>query len=115
MRAKHGDGTMGSLIEINDTLKLRIDQGMPERPVVAKQYKFRLPEKRLFHSPPTRVFLVQEIDGKWKYIGHAIIIKQIINSKDNTTSGVFEITKIYDEKYAKLATINEAPQGKSYY
>jgi hypothetical protein len=88
---------------------------MPKNPVIGEQYEFHLSEKRLFHLPPVRVFLVHQINGKWKYIGHALIIEQTINSRNNTTSGIFKITKIYEEEYARLASVNEAPQGKSYY
>lgn len=106
---------MGSLIEINDTLKLTYQQGMPLSPEMDKEYNFCIKDRRLYHMAPVRVFLVNNINGKWKYIGHCIIISQTIDAILNTTSGKFKVTKIYDGEYAKLATINEAPSGKSFY
>lgn len=106
---------MGSSIEINDTLKLTLEQGMPENPALGMKYNFHLPGERLYHRPPTRVFLVHSLNGKWKYIGHALVLEQTIHSETQSTSGIFEIKKIYDDAYAKLCTINEAPIGQSYY
>jgi len=81
---------MGSFIEINDTLQITTDQGFPKvlnlarhlkKPFVAANFKgkvfsFDKPDLRLYHSAPTRVFLVQNIKGKWLYWGHCLIIEQ---------------------------------------
>lgn len=106
---------MGSLIEINDTLKITTEQGMPEVIELGQRYTFSLSDERLFHRPPVRVFLVHEINGYWKYIGHVQIVEQTINSDRRTTKGIFEVTKLYDSVYARIVSINEAPQGKSYF
>lgn len=118
---------MGSLIEVNDTLKISTDRGFPaglriEDHVsgrdsaalfVGQEFSFWNEGERLYHRAPTRVFLVEEINGKWLYWGHALITEQTIMS--GKTKGVFRITKIYDPKYQFQATQNEAPEGKSYF
>ncbi len=106
---------MGTTIEINDTLKLTDERGFPASPTVGCNYEFRLPGQRLFHRPPVRVFLVHEIDGKWRFVGHAFVLTQQLCSESDTTSGVYRIAKLYDEEYSRLATRNESPAGKSYY
>jgi len=120
---------MGSLIEINDTLQLTYEQGFPvslslknhqEAPLEHSTYRgqvfeFTKEDIRIFHTPPTRVFLVQGIDGKWLYWGHVFIIEQSINSETKTTRGKYTIEKLYDPQYQKVVTINEAPLGKSYF
>jgi hypothetical protein len=106
---------MGSLIEFNDTLKLKPENGMPTNPQIGETYRFHLKDERLYHRAPLRVFLVSEINEKWKFIGHAIVLEQTINSETHSTSGVFKITKLYDEEYARIVTINESPPGKSFY
>ena len=119
---------MGSAIEINDTLKLSNERGFPSdlnleahvndpattlSKVAGKQLPFWNPGERLYHRPPTRVFLVQEIEGKWLYWGHAMVREQTI--ADGKTSGSFEVVKVYAPKYQRAATVNEAPAGKSYF
>ena len=119
---------MGSLIEINDTLKISKERGFPKEllleehvahsdqtfeKVKGKRFQFWNKDERLYNRAPTRVFLVEEIDGKWLFWGHALIREQTIS--EGKTSGVFEITKINDPEYQRLVTINEAPSGKSYF
>ena len=73
---------MGSKIEINDTLKISKGRGFPEgltleghvrepqasKAFLSMEFNFRNPDERLYHRPPTRVFLVEEMpDGKWLY------------------------------------------------
>jgi len=73
---------MGSFIEINDTLQLTMEQGFPKslnyekhkaKPFITSDFKDKVfefkgkPNIRVFHSPPVRNFLVQNIDGKWLY------------------------------------------------
>lgn len=121
---------MGSNIEINDTLQLSLEQGFPKEllleaflkapeqtavEIIGKVYQFTKDDIRLFHPVPTRVFLVQNLGGKWIYWGHVLILEQTINSETKTTSGKFKITKIYSPEYMKLATINEAPEGRGYF
>lgn len=119
---------MGSPIEINDTLKISKERGFPKElnleeyvrnpelsseKVAGKQFSFWNEGERLYHRSPTRVFLVEEIEGKWLYWGHARIKEQTI--KENRTEGLFEIIKLYSPEYQKLATNNESPKGKSYF
>ena len=111
---------MGSLIKINDTLKISKDRGFPNMIIegdntkfIKREFNFWNNDERLYHRPPTRVFLVEEIDGKWLYWGHALIVEQTI--KEGKTFGIFRIVKIYDSEYQKLVTINESLEGKSYY
>jgi len=118
---------MGSPIEINDTLKISKERGFPAEITLeahkqnsfnveqfkGKKFSFWNNDERLYHRPPTRVWLVEEIDGKWLHWGHAMILKQTI--ENGKTSGEFEIVKIYDPEYQKAFTMNEAPPGKSYF
>jgi len=120
---------MGSYIEFNDTLQLTTEQGFPaeldlqkhlQKPFTAEQFKdrvFTFKDKqniRLFHPAPTRVFLVHNIDGKWLYWGHCLIIEQTINAETKTTSGKFIITKIYDPKHQQSMSREEVDLGKEY-
>ncbi len=119
---------MGSIIEINDTLKISKDRGFPlclsleehiknpndSEGLVGVEREFKNPGIRLYNLKPSRVFLVEELpDGKWLYWGHAQITTQMINQ--DSTSGKYKITKIYDPEYQRLVTINESPKGKSYF
>lgn len=97
---------MGSIIEINDTLQITKLQGFPEeleiekhleRPLTAESFKdkvFEFNNKsniRFYHVPPVRVFLVENLNGKWIYWGlvHILEIKHDYISK--TTSGKYKI------------------------
>ncbi len=119
---------MGSQIKINDTLKIRKERGFPAQlsleehlrnpdatlpKVTGIKFEFWNTDERLYHRPPTRVWLVEEIDGKWLYWGHALVRTQTI--EPGKTYGEFEIIKIYDPEYQKQVTINESPAGKSYF
>ena len=127
---------MGSFIEINDTLQITTEQGFPsdvldldkhsKHPITLNSIsddnrEFRFKDKknaRIYHSPPTRIFLVHNIDGKWLYWGHAMMVEQSIDSRDEdnkTTSGRARIVKVYDPEYQKQITMNESPKGKSYF
>ena len=118
---------MGSIIEINDTLKISKDRGFPKdlrledhvldpessNRFLNQESHFWNRDERLYHRKPTRVFLVEEINGKWLYWGHAIIMRLTIG--EGRTDGDYIITKIYNPAYQRLATIEESPQGKSYF
>ncbi len=131
---------MGTKIEINDTLNLTADQGFPcdvlnlqkhcEKPVEASQlcgkiFDFKLKEDaRIFHLDPVRVFLVQNIEGKWLFWGHALIQRQEIKKRNAgdywkagewETTGSFFIKQIYAPDLQKTITMNESPPGKSYF
>ena len=56
---------------------------------------------------------MEEIEGKWLYWGHVLILEQTI--KTGRTEGKYRITKLYDPEYQRLATMMEAPEGKSYF
>jgi len=120
---------MGSYIEFNDTLQLTTEQGFPveldlkkhlQKPFKAEQFRGKVfsfknkPNIRLFHSSPTRVFLVHNIDGKWLYWGHCLIIEQTIHAKTKTTSGKFIIIKIYDPGHQQVMSREEVDPGKEY-
>ena len=111
---------MGSEIEINDTLKISKERGFPKEldfdncnSFLGKEFEFWNEGERLYHRPPTRVFLVEEIGGKWLYWGHALVISQTIEKE--ITKGRFKIIKIYNKEYQKQITIEESPESKSYF
>ena len=130
---------MGSFIEVNDTLQITSDQGFPKdildyakhqkTPVTVDDVRGKLfhfkgkPRPRIFHSDPVRVFLVENIDGKWLHWGHIFIQSQEITKKldsngqwqgDWQTSGSFIISTLYDPEYQRLVTPRESPPGRSY-
>jgi len=117
---------MGGYIEINDTLQITTKQGFPEErlnlekhqksPITLDDVKDKIFEfydksnARIYHVPPTRNFLVHNIDGKWIFWGKILIIEQTIKSEGekHITSGKYKIIKIYDPEYQKQVTINES-------
>ncbi|MFA6253595.1 MAG: hypothetical protein WC687_05045 [Patescibacteria group bacterium] len=120
---------MQTSIKINDTLRITNKQGFPvkalnlerhlKKPYTLKDLKNRVftftkPLPRIYCLPPTRTFLVQEINGKWVKWGHCLIVEQTIYNGKRTT-GKFIVSKIYDPEYMKMATINDTPNGKSYF
>jgi hypothetical protein len=124
---------MGSFIELNDTLQLTAEQGFPAEHLSLEMHRhksftaadfegkvFSFHDKegaRIFHPAPTRCFLVQNIGGKWLSWGKAIIIEQTIRGEgaEQTTSGRFRITEIYEPAYQEQFTKRESPEGKSYF
>lgn len=121
---------MGSLVEFNDTLQITTEQGFPleldlakhtEKPFTAQDFAGRIfefkdkPKPRIYHPSPTRIFLVQNINDKWIYWGHCVILEQTIHSETGTTSGKFKILKIYSPEHQRLMTQNESPDGLSYF
>lgn len=105
---------MGSGIELNDTLKMSAEQGFPSELAVGQRYPFKREGLRLYHLAPTRVFLVEEIDGKWNFRGHAVVIKQTQDTESNSTSGEFAVIKLYNDAERQLLNQAEAPAGKAY-
>jgi hypothetical protein len=105
---------MGALIEINDTLKLKRGDGFPPQIVQGGVYDFTIDGRRLYNLKPSRVFLVEEVDGKWNYIGHAMVLRQTIDAVADRTSGRFEVVLVYPRDYAALANNFEAPTKKGY-
>ncbi|MGD0728994.1 MAG: hypothetical protein ABR981_02870 [Candidatus Micrarchaeaceae archaeon] len=121
---------MGSYIELNDTLQITTEQGFPKelileahlkKPFEAKDFEGRVfsfkdkPNMRIFHTSPTRCFLVHNINGKWLYWGHCLIIEQTIHADTKTTSGKFIITKIYTPEHQKAMSKYEVDEGKEYF
>jgi hypothetical protein len=120
---------MGSFVEINDTLQLTTEQGFPSElvlnkhlnePFTADDFKGRVfefhdkPDLRLYHLKPTRVFLVHNINGKWLYWGHAMIIEETLHAETKTTSGKFTIEKIYTPEHQHAMSTIEVSAGKEY-
>lgn len=109
---------MGSFIEINDTLQITTEQGFPKeldyerhkiKPFAADDFKERIFEFkdkakiRIYHLPPVRVFLVQNINGKWLYWGLAHILETRHDNIKQTTSGKFKIIYIYTPEEMRYA------------
>ena len=130
---------MGTPIEVNDTLQLTREQGFPAHLLNRSQhiaaprvvdeirgliFEFKKEDARLFHLDPVRVYLVENIDGKWLFWGKALIQSQTISKKLEadgswrqgswTTAGTFKIIDLYDPVYQESFTKNESPKGKSY-
>ena len=57
---------------------------------------------------------MEEIDGKWNYVGHALILRQWINTETNRTLGEFLVSRVYPRDYALMMNDFEAPSGKGY-
>ncbi len=119
---------MGSAIEINDTLKISKERGFPKDLVledhidnprsseifIGGSFSFWNNDERLYHRPPTRVFLVEEMpDGKWLYWGNAVMLEQTI--RNEMTEGIYKITKIYQPDFQRQITVEESPVGKNYF
>lgn len=105
---------MGSPIELNDTLKLKRGAGFPADVREGDVHRFSIKGRRIYNLSPSRVFLVEEIDGKWNYVGHAMILAQSIDAQADRTLGEFRITKVYPRDYAAMANLIEAPPGKGF-
>jgi len=105
---------MGSSLEFNDTLKLKRGNGFPTEISLGSTHPFCIQGRRIYHLSPVRVFLVEEVDGLWNFVGQAMILRETIDAEKNETSGVFQITKIYSSEYAAQLNLNDAPQGKGF-
>lgn len=129
---------MGSAIELNDTLQLTEKQGFPSHilerarhlkreiqlaDVAGKSFSFQKDDARIFHLEPVRVYLVENIGGKWLFWGHVYIQSQSISQKlvdrswrgDWITRGTFKIVELYDSTYQELFTRKEAPAAKNFF
>ena len=131
---------MGNNIEVNDTLQITPDQGFPtevfdleahlKTPITLADVSGRVfsfqgkPGARIFHLEPVRVFLVQNINNKWLFWGHAQIQSQTISkvldcngdwTGDWQTRGTYIMSAVYDPAHQKRMTILESPPGKSYF
>ena len=100
---------MGTYIETNDTLQITREQGFPKelqydrhliKPFTADDFKdviFEFKDKpniRIYHRPPVRNFLVENINGKWLYWGLIHIIEINHDYIKGTTSGKYKIIYI---------------------
>ena len=109
---------MGSFFETNDTLQLTDEQGFPKelnyqkhkvKPLTAKDFEGRVfefknkPKIRIYHMPPVRNFLVQNIGGKWLYWGLVHVIEVTHNNVNQTTSGKFKIIYINTPEEIRIA------------
>ncbi len=101
---------MGSVIEINDTLKISKNQGFPiqldfekhkANPLDIRMFDnvifdfYNKKDIRIYHIPPVRNFLVESIDDKWLYWGLIDIIQVNHDYLQKMTSGKFQLKYIY--------------------
>lgn len=130
---------MGTSVELNDTLLITEAQGFPSKllnrkshvqsPVKhgelsAEEFKFSNKDgARIFHLDPVRVYLVENIDGKWLFWGKAFVVSQTIEKKLDAnkqwsgewiTSGTFKVVEVFEPDYQETFTKRESPPGKSY-
>ena len=111
---------MGSLIEINDTLRISKAEGFPAildiekhkvTPYILADFKDRVfsfkdkPNMRVYHAPPVRCFLVEDIGGKWLYWGLCHILEVKSDYINKITSGKFKI--IYLNTYEEMKKVYE--------
>jgi len=107
---------MGSLLEINDTLRITKGQGFPaeldikrhiknpytQQDVEGKVYEFKAKEKiRVYKQPPVRNFLVEDLDGKWLYWGLCYILEIHHDYENQMTSGKFKIVRLNNPEEMK--------------
>src|SRR5260221_6784135 len=118
---------MGSFVELNDTLQITSEQGFPTElnfekhelsPLKAEDFANKIFEFhnksgiRIYHNPPVRVFLVQNINGKWLYWGLVHMVEVTHHHDTNTTSGKFKIMYLYspEEMKAVARLIDREPK-----
>jgi len=124
---------MGSKIEMNGALQISEKQGFPSElldvethhksPIdisifEGKIFEFRDKSgARVFQLPPSRNFLIQNLDGKWIYWGMIEVLEQNINSyeEESVTSGKFRLISIFKPDYQVVITKNFARLGHSYF
>jgi hypothetical protein len=109
---------MGSVIEINDTLRISKAQGFPAELMLERHLKepYRLedlsgqrfefhakPAVRVYKLPPVRKFLVEDHDGKWVYWGLCHVLEVHHDYVGRTTSGVFTITHLNNPEEMRQA------------
>lgn len=94
---------------LNDTLQITKAQGFPEKVELNKEYSFKKEKRRLYRLPPARVFLVHNKDGKWDYIGEALITELTILTLEEKTVGKFRVVKLYSDEHRKVLNANQQP------
>ncbi len=121
---------MGTFFENNDTLQITSEQGFPEElnyeqhcqaPLTREQFQDRVFQfhgksgLRNFHTPPVRVFLVHNIDGKWLYWGTIEMLEIVHDYQTKMTSGTYRIKEIFTPEQMKQAyDLIDADKGKGY-
>jgi len=113
---------MGSYIELNDTFQITNEQWFPKELVYEKHrekafraedfegkiFEFKnKPNIRVYHMPPVRNFLVQNINGKWLYWGLIHVIETFHDTVEKTTSWKFKIIYIYTPEEMKQIDRNK--------
>ncbi len=94
-------------LTINDTLQLTKAQGFPDKAELNKEYNFEKDKRRLYRLPPARVFLAHNKEGKWDFIGEALITELTILTLENKTTGKFKIVKLYSDEHRKVLNANQ--------
>lgn len=122
---------MGSFIEINDTLRITKEQGFPTELDIAKHLEnpFQLaqfenqtfiftakPKIRIYHAPPVRNMLVEDIGGKWLYWGLCFITEVHHDYLKQETSGKFKIVRLNTpEEMKQMFKLVHALSGQDNY
>lgn len=100
---------MGSQLIFNDTLNISLEQGFPaelvleahlKSPISAeslndKVFEFKKSKIRFYHPQPCRVFLVQNIAGKWLYWGLVHMLSTQLDYVKEETSGTYKIIDVF--------------------
>jgi len=107
---------VGSLVEINDILRITKEQGFPGELDVTqhlhtpynitdfegKIFEFKAKEKlRLYQQPPVRNFLVEDLDGKWLYWGLCYVLEIHHDYVNGLTSGKYKIIRLHSPEEMK--------------
>ena len=97
---------MGSFVEMNYILQISKEQGFPSgldiEQHIAKRYLleqfsnyvFEFKNKsgiRVYHAPPVKNFLVENVNGKWIYWGLVHILEITHDYVNRQTSGKFKV------------------------
>ena len=109
---------MGSFIEMNDTLQISKEQGFPSelsvdvhlkspyslQEVQDKTFEFKNKSGiRVYHAPPVRNFLVENLNGKWLYWGLVHILEICHDYLKKETSGKFRLIYLNSPEEMKQA------------
>jgi hypothetical protein len=94
---------------MNDTLQITHEQGFPKKLELNKEYSFEKNKLRLYRLPPVRVFLAQNKNEVWDYMGEAIITELNILPLQDKTTGKFKVVKIYSEEHRRVMNENMQP------
>ena len=122
---------MGSMIELNDTLRLARSQGFPGVLDLASHLvrPFQLDDLagqefafwgkggiRVYQQPPVRNFLVEDVDGSWVYWGLCHIRAIEHDYVKRVTSGRFVITHLNSpEEMRDAFDLVDRVEGNNYF